>query len=303
MLNDGFHQHFGGLEQSRKYFQLYVAPTLPVIPPEYLQKISSNRIFGTMFYPNSFAGAILLTLPVSIAFLSRIMPGRLRWFGVVSLTLACLSGLFWSGSKAGWLLMVVLAGIAILYSGFSKRTRFLLIGGLLLMGVTAFGLKYAGFFKKGATSVVARTDYWRAAGRTALEHPFLGTGPGTFGPAYVKVKAPEAEMTRLCHNDYLEQASDSGWIGAIAYAMFVLGGLFSLYRYKIRSFAEKMAGKWVVFPVWLGLFVFALHSFVEFHLYVLGLSYPFFILLGLLLGQNPQNPSVSAVSQKTVDKN
>jgi O-antigen ligase len=36
-------------------------------------------------------------------------------------------------------------------------------------------------------------------------------------------------MARLVHNDYLEQASDSGWVGFLAYALLIAGTL-------IRSF-------------------------------------------------------------------
>jgi hypothetical protein len=36
---------------------------------------------------------------------------------------------------------------------------------------------------------------------------------------YRQLKAPEAEMTRLAHNDYLQQGSDSGGPGMLLYAV------------------------------------------------------------------------------------
>ena len=72
-------------------------------------------------------------------------------------------------------------------------------------------------------------QYWEAAWQTFREHPMLGTGPGTFSVPYAKIKPPEAEMARLTHNDFLEQACDSGIIG-LTYAGFIIASLVMLYR-------------------------------------------------------------------------
>src|ERR1041384_4104178 len=107
----------------------------------------------------------------------------------------------------------------------ARRWKLLLIGVVLAGGLAGFFLKYAGFFQRGATSVSARFDYWRAALRTVAAKPVFGTGPGTFSIAYEAIKRPESEMSRLTHNDYLQQASDSGLIGFATYATFMAWGL------------------------------------------------------------------------------
>ena len=62
VLFNGFDQHAGGLEATRKAF--YEQPNWQEYPKEYLLKIQSNRIFSTLVYPNAFAGVILLLLPI-----------------------------------------------------------------------------------------------------------------------------------------------------------------------------------------------------------------------------------------------
>ena len=136
-----------------------------------------------------------------------------RAFVVGAVTIAALACLFWSGSKGGWLLMLLLALIALLRLPFGKQFKIALLAVVLLSGLAGFLWKYSGFFRKGATSVVARFDYWQAAVQTTQEKPLFGTGPGTFSIPYQKIKRPESEMARLVHNDYLEQATDSGVIG------------------------------------------------------------------------------------------
>src|SRR5207244_287409 len=198
----------------------YVYPTMTEIPPGYLKKMSSERIWGTLFYPNALAGVIMMLLPVSLTYLyslrRRFTVGA-RGLLLAMVGIAALACLFWSGSKGGWLLVLVLGLVASLFLPGNRQLKTLLVAAALTLGLAGFFWKYSTFFQKGATSVSARFDYWHAALQSAKEHPIIGTGPGTFYFAYEKVRRPESEPARLVHNDYLEQLSDSGFIGMIAY--------------------------------------------------------------------------------------
>jgi len=191
--------------------------------------------------------------------------------------MACL---FWSGSKGGWLLMLLLGLLALLRLDFGKSLKLALVAGILCAGLAGFAFKYANFFKKGATSVVARFDYWQAALLTAGRHPVLGTGPGTFQIAYLAVKKSESEPSRLVHNDYLQQASDSGWPGCFLYLAFI-GSVLVATRPK-----GSANGAWFEFALWLGALGVCLQGFVEFGLYIPALTWTTFALLGWLLRKN-----------------
>jgi O-antigen ligase len=294
----GWMQQFGGLANTRKYFFAYIYPTLQEIHPDYLKKMQSERIFSTLFYPNSLAGVILLLLPPLLAYIASLE----EWFTAgARLLLGCLLGaatlacLYWSGSKGGWLIMLGLAALCLLRSSHSdavlklagsrlkpllvfcsgKTFKYTAITLFLIAGLVGFFWKYADFFQRGATSVSARFDYWSAALQTAKAQPFFGTGPGTFSIAYQKVKRPESEPARLAHNDYLQQASDSGVPGCLLYAAFVASALVWTY---------PQDGGWLRFCTWLGLVGLFLHAFIEFPLYLPALAWPAFALLGWLAG-------------------
>ncbi len=279
----GFEQHFGGLKASREYFFENIYPTMPSIPPEYLKKMSSERIFSTQFYPNALAGALLLLLPAALTVILNdvtqlTLAARRFVAGVVVVGgLACL---YWSGSKGGWLLMLLLGLMTLLRLPFARRWKLVLVGLVLAVGLVGFGVKYAAFFRRGATSVGARFDYWQAAAQTAVAHPVFGTGPGTFAIPYAKVKRPESEMARLVHNDYLQQASDSGFLGLATFAAFVIGVL-------IRT-RPRAGDRWgsVRFAVWLGLLGWWLQGLLEFGLYIPALAWCGFALMGWLLRGN-----------------
>lgn len=304
----GWQQHFGGLEQTRRYFFLYLYPKLNEVPPEYLKKLSSTRIFSTLFYPNALAGAVLLLMPPVLQFVwqwrERFTAGA-RAFLVGAIALGGLGCLYWSGSKGGWLLMLLLSLLWLLRLPFSISLKRAVVALLVVGGLLGFFWRYSGFFQKGATSVGARFDYWRAASKNTLDHPVTGTGPGTFSIAYQRLKRPESEMARLAHNDYLQQASDSGLPGFAFYLTFIVGSLavgFPAAQPEVNSTVPATRDKpggvkpqsepgvpkdadsvdlW--FALWLGTFGWALQSLMEFGLYIPALAWPAFAFLGLLL--------------------
>ena len=251
------------------------------LPIELVKRMYSTRLYGHMFYPNALAGVILLLLPVSLALLL----GQGRWLvpryaialGLAAVGLACL---YWSGSKAGWLIAIALLGAWFLHLPVPKKLKLGLAGAAMVLGLAGFAVKYADYFDRGATSVGARFGYWSAAAQTTMKEPLLGTGPGTFQIAYKRHRAPGAEPTRLTHNDYLQQASDSGWPGFALYAAFIGGAAWVLAR---RRLSDPL-----LIAVRLGLLAWALQGFVEFGLYIPALAWPAWLMLGWLLA-SPTN--------------
>lgn len=280
VLAVGWQQQMGGLKESQQYFFTYIYPTLKEVPPELIERMQKGRIFSTLFYPNSLAGALLLLTPLALGMIAdaraRLTVGA-RWLlgGIVGV--AAVGCLVWSGSKGGWLVALAMILAGFLRVPFTRRVKLVVVSMLLLVGVTGFMARYLVFFQRGATSVVARFDYWRAAVANTREHPWLGSGPGTFVTVYKQIKPPDAEMARLAHNDYLQQASDSG----------VLGGLLFLATIGVALVGTRHVWTrtgWVAFGVWLGLVGFAVQSAVEFGFYVPATAWCWFGLAGWLAG-------------------
>lgn len=299
----GFRQHYGEMEATRQFVEeqeragwrnlpleeqqrfvkqgvLQVTPDGLRANPEFLKRVRGGRIFATFGgYPNALAGAILLLLPVMLVIVWRASAdwpplGRKVVVGLLAyMAVACL---YWSGSKAGWLVALGMLGLAGWQLPVPKGWKVGISAVLVMGGLAGFFWKYGDYFQRGATSVGARVEAWQVALQTGADHPLLGTGPGTFGKVYLQKKRPEAEMAHLAHNDYLEQLSDSGLVGFIAYLMLLPGSLWFLYR---RSCLNC---DWPTFAVWLGLTGWAVQGFVEFTLYVPSLAWSAFLLLGWL---------------------
>lgn len=283
-LFSGIYQHFWGLEMTRKYFEAQLAEhpeMVSQLPDGFLVKIQSNRIWATFFYPNSFAAGIVFLLPVLLVcaweFSKDLFEPSARIALVVIAGLAGLACLFWTGSKTGWLIAMLLAVGALFRVPFDRRIKLGLVAVMLAGGLAAFFIKNQAYFQKGAKSVGARVEYWQAAVDTANDHPWLGAGPGTFFRSFEKRKRPEAELARLAHNDFLQQASDSGWPGCLLYMGLVWGILARAARQGLATWG------WRDFAFWLGLLGWALSSCMEFNLYSPALGWTAFLLLGVQL--------------------
>jgi hypothetical protein len=287
VLATGFDQHFGGLEETRRYFLIYEMPKLTTVDPEMLKRIHSTRIFSTFVYPNALACCILLFLPLVLA-ASQELPRSGRWLASGAFLLAGSACMVWTGSKAGWIIALIQIAVWIVTRRIPLGWKVGIVAAIGLVGLTSFAVKYRDYFARGATSVSARFDYWEAAWQTIRNHPGLGTGPGTFGFVYARIKPPEAEMARLAHNDYLQQWSDSGISGFLSYLALILGSIWQLFRSSYRCSQT--------FLVWLGLLGFALHSLVDFGLYIPVLAWSAFLFMGWLWAKSDHGIESTASS-------
>lgn len=249
--------------------------------PAIVDKLTRGRVYGTLVYPNALAGLVLLVFPALAAVLFQ-AAGSLRpgvRFGAFALLFGLAGGsLYWSGSRSGWLIALALVALAVLLQPRWKRVRIPVVIAAVVLGTVAFALKNRAYFEKGATSVTARFDYWKAAVQNTREHPVSGSGPGTFMRPYARLKAPEAEMARLVHNDYLQQFTDSGVPGGVAYAVWVLGALAIAARRALTESDPVRVG------VGLGVLGWFAQGLSEFSLYVPALGWTAFVMLGVAVG-------------------
>lgn len=252
-----------------------------VANPIILEKFRKGRAAGTMVYPNALAGLILLLLPAALVLALDATEKMKRPIRFAAIALAVFLGsaaFFWSGSKLGWLIGIAVAGLFLLRLDWSRKIKLTAVAVVLIGGLGIFAVRFQHYFAKGATSASARLDYWRAAAQTTAAKPIFGTGPGTFQRPYAQLKAPESEMARLTHNDYLEQFSDSGIPGGLAYAAWILFALAFIGK-KLWQSGGKLS-----FAIFAGLLAWFAQGFGEFGLYIPALAWTAFTLFGCLVG-------------------
>jgi len=274
-------QRYGGLQRTREFTALYVDTVHT--PPDLLLRLKSNRVFATLTYPNALAGFLVVTFAPMLAWIwmrGRMWVPWMKWATMVfvgGLMAFCLA---LTGSRGGSIAFaaMLMAGLFCFVPKGSQRTRWVVIA-LLAVAGGFVAAQRAGFIGLGTESVSARRDYWKGAIAIARDHPWLGTGPGTFGSIYPKYKTASTEEAQLVHNNFLQMWSDSGIGGFLAFALLWLVALRDAFE-----LARQRRGDAAAIAVCAALAGWVVHSLMDFDLYVPGVAMPAFLLLGVLQG-------------------
>jgi len=137
----GFHQGWFGLEEARSYVdqhqELVSKRITGELSPQFMHRLSSNRIFSFFLHPNSFAGYLAMLIPISIcSFVATLLTSRrasgatggdeeLPPFSVVAWAVVALvqaAALVWTFSRGAWLsVFISMAGLAVFVLSRGRR--------------------------------------------------------------------------------------------------------------------------------------------------------------------------------------
>ena len=126
----------------------------------------------------------------------------------------------------------------------------------------------------------SRLSMWRDALPLIKEHPWLGTGLGTFPISYTGGQtAFLGRFVNHAHNDYIELAVDLG----IPAALILFGSILFVLARAIRSFltGERDFERIVALGCVGSIVAILLHSFADFNLYIPANALLFSAILGL----------------------
>jgi hypothetical protein len=266
----------GGFEETRQFAAVYFERS--TLPRDFLARMTSNRVFaGFGGYPNALAGYLALVFVPVLAWVwvrARGWTRSVKWLAMLffgGLMLWCV----WLTRSRGGQLALAAAVVTALWCLLRERpAKFWFALGLLLvvgLAVVASG--------RGVESFRARVDYWRGAVAIARDHPWIGTGPGTFGSIYPKYKTAKTEEAQLAHNAYLQMWSDSGVGGFVAFALLWIVAVRDACR-----LVQQRGGDAAALAVCSAIMAWTIHGVVDFDLFVPGLAVPAFMFLGMLQG-------------------
>ena len=275
-------QYFGGLQETREFAATYMDTTKA--PKDFLLRMTSNRVFGPFVYPNALAGFLVVAFAPTLAWIwvrARNWDGRVKWLALVLAGAEMVFCLLLTGSRGGVVAFGVMA-LTVLWCLAPRRGRRMARAVVVLVMAFAavIGLgHHGGFLHFGTESLGARTDYWRGAIRIIEDHPWVGTGPGTFGSIYPMYKTALTEEAQAVHNTFLQMWSDSGVLAFVAFAVLWIVAMRDALR-----LARQRAGDAAAAAVCGALAGWTVHGLADFDLYVPGVALPAFVLLGTVQG-------------------
>jgi O-antigen ligase len=230
----------------------------------YVKRFYLEDATGTYINRNHFAGLLEMTLPFTVALALR-LAGNLRsaaersevkarqllsarellpFVFLVFLAVAMFTALVFSRSRMGIIsaFASLMAIFALAGSSFlSKRSR-AAVAMVFLLGVAGMVFWVGGdpvitrfetLGREYAESGQNRISIWRDTLALIRQHPFLGTGLGTFSVAYTSVQTVFLNLlVEHAHCDYLEVVSELGLPGGI----LVFASIFWILARAVRRY-------------------------------------------------------------------
>ncbi|MEC5396975.1 PglL family O-oligosaccharyltransferase [Uliginosibacterium sp. H1] len=263
-----------------------------------------SAVYGNIAQPNHYANLLWLGL-ASLLYLWARSPRPVSWLVLPAAMLTMAASL--SASRSVFLFMLALPVLAwIVGRAGDEVGRRLRAGALLVavLSVLAQGLVSSGVLSGSkVVSAASRIDEggsngqrlfdWEVALKTALEHPFTGSGIGTFAwqTAEHAAKLPPTTFVRIgenAHNTPLHLAAELGLVPAL-----VIVGLFVWWFIRQLRLPPTPERWWCLAIV----SIIGLHSLVEYPLWYTYFIIPFFLAIGLADAQDEGLRTVSFSSR------
>ncbi|MBN1522695.1 MAG: O-antigen ligase family protein [Candidatus Aureabacteria bacterium] len=324
VLLQGLYQYFVGIDETVEFIKKSSPQLLD--NPDFESRILSKKMFSTFIYSNTFAGFLLLALPVMTAFIfssdKRILSGFIMsLFFVLVFSYAYLYSLgrpdlvgyafLWSAlypaggvfalfktrSEGAVISLAAAAGAAGTYfllryrryswALFSAVTLFLAAGALFLWTPAESKQRV----ERGLqASLGVRSQYYQAGLAMMKETSFFGSGPGTFGIRYSQFKLPEAEETQMAHNVFLQLAIETGPSSTVFLLLFFV---FLIWM-SIHKRSEKGSGResllWDVFLL-TSLLSAIFHNTIDFDFFVPSYGFALMFVAAIIAGRSQKNPA------------
>lgn len=249
-----------------------------------LTRLGRGRTFAAFATPAALAGYLVMSLPVTLGLaLSR--EGRVRWLlsGAAVVQIAALLTAASATATAALLAALLFAALV-----WGRRGRRLLVAALvplvLLLAVAWMRSDRLLDLEDAESPWRLRAGNMRAAAAMAVDHPWIGVGPGGFAERYGSYRRPGDNESRHAHNLPLEFAAEWGWpVGVALSALFYSVFLLPLWR-------ERRASRWRR-GLALGLAAFALQNLADFTAFMPSLLWSAALLCGFL--QRPSGPAAA----------
>jgi O-antigen ligase len=197
---------------------------------------------------------------------------------------------------------IISAGVATLLvitllstSGWRKRSTLLLAALFVCAALGVIGwigpepviTRFEALGQEYAPGGENRWAIWQDTLKLVRQHPWFGTGLGTFSLAYPSVQtAFPNSIVDHAHNDYVEFASELGLPAGLSLLTAFFYGLLQIIH-RVRT-GEVQSDQAVVFGCFGGLVAISLHSLADFNLHIPANGLVFAVVLGMAYANTPR---------------
>ena len=245
------------------------------------------RIFSAFGNPNFYADFLLFAFPI---ILCQHLKKRNELF--VSLFVAGIACLFFTGAKSAWLAFIIegiaFAGVyALFFTDIPKRSIYITTTALAIISILGL-LQVYRMASNSRSSALIRSSIWRSTINMIADKPLLGWGPGSFRAVFPKYRETvlahlhgvHNTETRNAENELIEITAETGIIGLIGF-IFVLWGVCAK-AIKRMARAQSLTDLWA----FVGLIGMMAHNICDVSMRFLPSGLLFWLLIGVMLRQD-----------------
>jgi len=263
---------------------------------QYLGGLSDHSrqfLSGPYVNHNHFAGYLELVIPLSIGML-LIPVDRGKKIILTYCSIIMVVALALTMSRGGWTGLVcsllVMGFLLARRESYSKKV-YIVLSFVIIIGFTLTIIALNPLIERLSTvedisknlyTYDLRMRTWHGTVRMIKDHPFTGTGIGTFAIAFPKYRVPGLQGLLVhTHNDYLQVVSEMG--------IFVLGIIiwliFSTLRAGFKTFFRTRSNfkQGITLGATAGIVAILIHSFVDFNLHIPANAILFTVVAALLM--------------------
>lgn len=264
-----------------------------VCPPWWDYDVKYKGMVATFGCKNHLAGYMEMAIPISIGLMIAVRKGWAKALCGFALFLLCVA-LTLSLSRGGWMSGLFALGfmLVLYFVKTKKKYRGLMVTAVAVTTVVVLTvLASTPVIEKLETLThgrdvpnwQSRTAVWAGTLDLIRDHPFLGTGPGTFRVAFTPYRPAGVNARFLqTHNDYLHFISETGILTA-GIILWLIVAIFWSGIQKIMTTNSRLT-LGITLGSLTGIVAMTVHSVADFNLRIMANAILLTVLAGLLMG-------------------
>jgi len=190
------------------------------------------------------------------------------------------------GNTAFFTSMTIAGVIALIFSKHASRSTVILLVSLIVIDLvvvgTFFGMeKVINRIENTSLNTITRDEVNVYALELFKDHPYTGTGAGSFYGVFPEYRQEDVGMTYFnhAHNDYMQFAIEFGLIGFVPLVLAVCFSFFVALQAQRKRRDSLMRG--LSFSALMAIIAFGIHSTVDFNLQIPANAASFMVILAM----------------------
>lgn len=274
----GIYQYFYSFNHTLNYVQTNSVGNVA----EIIVGSKSNRIFSTFIYPNTFAGFLIMIIPVLIGFIKNEKNSRTFLIPLLLLFIFALLLTKSIGAFISLILSIIIVLVLISDRTIRNFRIFLLYFIVLIVIIFIFIMKERGWHN---FILNLSEKYSSNIKMLHLSSGYLisGAGPGNFEEVYNTCGTKKASYLKYAYNILVQTIIELGIPGLLILLLI----LFSQYKIILQNFffLKTPQSKIFITSLLISITAFLIHNLVDFDIYNFELSMVFALLVAILNSQ------------------